>query len=294
MTVNENPRHYSADGGILFVVGTPIGNLEDITLRALRILKDVNVIAAEDTRHTRKLLSHYDIHTPLVSYHEHNKRSRIPLLISRLGAGERIALVSDAGMPGISDPGHELIVAALEGDIEVTVVPGASALISALVVSGLPTNAFTFSGFPPRKAGERADFMRRALASGSTTVFFESPKRLVNALELIERMAPGRRIAIARELTKKFEEVIRGDAAQLLAHFAEREPRGECVVILEGSMEPAAVFEEGPPPNPAALVHRLMQEKRLSRKEAMREVARRLNLSRRDVYEALLKEEEKE
>jgi 16S rRNA (cytidine1402-2'-O)-methyltransferase len=280
--------------GTLYIVGTPIGNLEDITLRALRTLREADLIAAEDTRHTRKLLAHYDIHSPLISYHEHNKRSRAPQLVSRMKEGARVALVSDAGMPGISDPGHELIVSALENKIGVTVSPGPSALLSALVVSGLPTREFAFAGFPPRKAGERAKFVERALSSQSTTVLFESPKRLVNLLDTIASLAPDRKVAVARELTKKFEEVLRGTAAELAAHFHAREPRGELVVILEASSGVAPQFSAAADPaSPGRLVERLMQEG-MGKKEAMRQAARRLGLSRRDVYEALLKEKREE
>jgi len=287
---NESNEKPSAAAGNLYVVGTPIGNLEDITLRALRVLREVDLIAAEDTRHTRKLLSHYDIHSPLTSYHEHNKRSKTPQLVAKLKEGADIALVSDAGMPGISDPGHDLIVSALEGGITVTVVPGPSALLSALVISGLPTGEFTFLGFPPRKSGERKKYLERALALVTTVVFFESPNRLPGLLEVIARLAPARKIVVARELTKKFEEALRGNAAGLFAHFEEQPPRGECVVLMEGSSEPPKVARPLECPSPAALVHQLMQEGGLSKKEAMRETAKRLKISRREVYGALLEE----
>lgn len=288
----SNPEQKSSPAGTLYVVATPIGNLEDITLRALRILREVDLIAAEDTRHTRKLLSHYDIHSPLISYHEHNRRMRIPQLISKLEAGSKIALVSDAGMPGISDPGHELIVAALEHNIEVTVAPGPSALLSALVVSGLPTQEFLFLGFPPRKAGERKRFIERALSSVSTVALFEAPNRIIALLQLINDVAPARRVVVARELTKKFEQVLRATAAELLAHFQESEPLGEFVVILEGSPKSLRASIPSEPQSPAELATQLMRQG-FQKKEAMREAARRLNISRREVYEALLKQKEK-
>jgi 16S rRNA (cytidine1402-2'-O)-methyltransferase len=271
----------------LYIVGTPIGNLEDITLRALRALREADLIAAEDTRHTRKLLSHYDIHTPLTSYHEHNKKTKGPQLIAKLLSGTSIALVSNAGMPGISDPGHDLIIAALEKDIEVTIVPGPSALLSALVMSGLPTHEFAFLGFPPRKAGERKEFVERALKSDKTIILFEATNRLINLLELTVKRAPDRKAAVARELTKKFEQVIRGTPDELLEHFRKHEPKGECVVLIEGSSQPLEQASEERLSS-TELVERLMQEG-VPKKEAMREAARRLGLSRRAVYDMFLK-----
>lgn len=272
----------------LYVVGTPIGNLEDITLRALRILEEADLIAAEDTRRTRKLLSRYDIHTPLTSYNEHNKIPRTPKLIAKMKDGARVALVSDAGMPGISDPGHDLITCALKKEIDVTVVPGPSSIIAALVLSGLPTGRFFFAGFAPRKKGERTRRLEELLASDATSILFESPNRLAALLETIAELAPERKVAVAREMTKKFEEVFRATAAETAAHFGERKPRGECVVVIEGSREKVK-----PSPPPAArdvggLVEALMQEEGISKKEAMRRAAKKLNISRRDVYRLLL------
>jgi 16S rRNA (cytidine1402-2'-O)-methyltransferase len=207
--------------------------------------------------------------------------------------GARVALVSDAGMPGISDPGHDLIVSALENGVEVTVIPGPSALISALVVSGMPTREFTFAGFPPRKAGERTRFVESALSSDRTIALFESPKRLVNLLGAIARLSPDRKMAVARELTKKFEEVLRGTAAELAAHFETREPRGELVIVLEASSGAPPLGAAADAASPVELVEQLIK-KGMRKKEAMRETARRLGLSRRDVYDALLKEKQEE
>jgi 16S rRNA (cytidine1402-2'-O)-methyltransferase len=204
--------------------------------------------------------------------------------------GQKIALVSDAGMPGISDPGHELIVSAIEHGIAVEVIPGPSALISAIVISGLPTAEFTFLGFPPRKAGERARFIERAFSSSVTVALFEAPKRLLGLLQLIARVEPERRVAVARELTKKFEEVLRGTAAELVAHFEAREPLGECVVLIEGSPEFGKKAKSPEISSPAELVERLIKEEGLSKKDAMRKAATQLGISRRDVYKALLKQ----
>ena len=275
----------------LQIVGTPIGNLEDVTLRALRILREADLIAAEDTRRTRKLLSHYDIHTPLVSYHEHNKQKMTLKLISKLKEGAVVALVSDAGMPGISDPGQELIGGAIDEGLQVSVVPGPSSILSALVLSGLSTRSFSFAGFLPRKKGERAKKLREVLSAESTAVIFESPNRLVALLEAIAEFAPERTIAVARELTKKFEQVVRGTASEALERFKEKEPRGECVVVLEGAGEVSADPSDLPPGDVPSFVERLMQEKGLSKKEAMRRVAKKFNISRREVYKQLLDEE---
>jgi 16S rRNA (cytidine1402-2'-O)-methyltransferase len=280
----------AALAGALYIVGTPIGNLEDITLRALRTLKEVGLIAAEDTRHTRKLLSHYDIHTPLVSYHEHNKSARTPQIVSKLKEGLSVALVSDAGMPGISDPGHDLIVAALQEQIGVTVIPGPSSIIAALVLSGLSTAEFHFAGFAPRKSGERTRFLEKILMSEATSVLFESPSRLVSLLATIADLAPERKIAVTRELTKKFEEVVRGTAAEVLAHFHEHKPLGECVVLVRGAAPSETVDRAETRPLPRELVETLMRETNLSKKEAMRHAAQQLGISRREVYKALLQE----
>ncbi|MBI5117031.1 16S rRNA (cytidine(1402)-2'-O)-methyltransferase [Candidatus Poribacteria bacterium] len=287
----SNTANTASPAGTLYIVGTPIGNLEDISLRALRTLKEVRLIAAEDTRHTRKLLSHYDIHTPLISYHEHNKLTKTPLLIGKLKEGTNVALVSDAGMPGISDPGHDLIVAALREGIPVTVIPGPSSIIAALVLSGLSTDEFCFVGFTPRKQGEKTRWLQKVLANQGTSVLFESPARLISLLEAIANIAPARHLAIARELTKKFEEVIRGTAIEALAHFRGQKPLGECVILIQGADGyEVRVREEGPRPSAVELVESLMREQCLSRKDAMRHTAQQLGISRREVYKALLRE----
>lgn len=229
--------------GTLYLVGTPIGNLEDITLRALRILREVSLIAAEDTRHTRKLLARYDIHTPTTSYFEHNKLAKLDAILSALEAGD-VALVSDAGMPGISDPGYELVRAALERGFPVVPVPGPSAIVAALAASGLPTDAFVYVGFLPRKAGERRRVLESLREERRTLVLYEAPHRLLDTLADILDTLGDRPVAIARELTKVHEEIWRGMVSGARAHFAGREPRGEFTLIVGGASEPQAWSEE--------------------------------------------------
>jgi 16S rRNA (cytidine1402-2'-O)-methyltransferase len=217
--------------GTFYVVATPIGNLEDITLRALHVLKVVDLIAAEDTRTTRVLLRKYEIRTRLVSYNEHNMRRRTPELLAALATGD-IALVSEAGTPGVSDPGHELIDAAIAAGFPVVPIPGPSAVVAALVASGLSMRQFTFLGFLPRRAGERRRALSAAAREPRTTVFFESPHRLRATLEAMRETLGDRRLAVCRELTKTFEEIFRGTASEALAHF--QEPRGEFTIVVEG------------------------------------------------------------
>jgi 16S rRNA (cytidine1402-2'-O)-methyltransferase len=218
--------------GTLYVVGTPIGNLEDITLRAIRTLKEVDLIAAEDTRVTRTLLNAYQITTPLSSFHEFSGPGKVRRLVERL-AGEDVALVSDAGTPGISDPGFPLIRAAIEAGIEVVPIPGPSATLTALVVSGLPMHAFTYLGFMPRKSGERRRLLASLADATLTQVLYESPHRLLATLgDIVSVLGPDRPLAIGRELTKKFEEIVRGSAAEALARFEKRAPRGEFTLVI--------------------------------------------------------------
>jgi 16S rRNA (cytidine1402-2'-O)-methyltransferase len=216
----------------LYVVATPIGNLEDISLRALRLLKQVQLIAAEDTRTTRQLLNFYDIKTPLTSYHEHNKRAKLNYLLDCLGK-EDVALVSEAGMPGLSDPGYELIAAAIERGISVVPVPGPSAVITALVVSGLPTDQFLYLGFLPRRPGARRRLFKSVVNEPRTMVAFEAPHRLSQTLSDAMEILGDRRAAVCRELTKVHEEVFRGRLSRAIEHFAQ--PRGEFTLVIEGS-----------------------------------------------------------
>ncbi|PKQ37670.1 MAG: 16S rRNA (cytidine(1402)-2'-O)-methyltransferase [Actinobacteria bacterium HGW-Actinobacteria-1] len=274
-----------SDGGRLLVCATPIGNLGDVTARVLDALREATVIVAEDTRVTRKLLARYDIHTPLERYDEATAAARTPELVERISAGARVALVSDAGTPGISDPGERLVDACLLAGLPVDVLPGASAIVTALVASGLPTRAFYFGGFLPRKAGE----LRRTLESLSkleaTLIFYESPRRTAATVSLIAEVFPARRAAMARELTKLHEEVLRGTTVELAASLDGRELKGE-VVLLVGPPVP----EEAPAADDAAVraaVERLVSEG-LTRKDAVKRVAAESGVPRNDVYRIAL------
>ena len=220
---------------MLFIVGSPIGNLNDITLRALSVLKEVNLVAAEDTRRSSILLKHFEISKPLVSFHEHNEARRTSELIEKMRAGEKIALITDAGMPSISDPGYRIVRACIENEIRVEVIPGPSAVLTALVASGLPTDRFYFGGFLPVKSGQRERELGFALAREVTSVYFESPHRIIRSLEVIAKADPSRVLCVARELTKHFEEYRRGDASSVLAHYAAHPPKGE-ITLLIGSV----------------------------------------------------------
>jgi len=226
---------------ILYVIATPIGNLEDISLRALRLLSEVKLIAAEDTRTTRHLLNAHNIKTPLTSYHEHSKRAKLDYLLNYLEKAD-LALVSEAGMPGLSDPGYELIVAAIERGISVVPIPGASAVITALVVSGLPTDQFLHIGFLPRRKGQRQRLLSSIIDEPRTIVAFETPHRLREALSDIEEILGNRRLCVCRELTKIHEEIFRGRVSQAREHFAE--PRGEFSLVIEGKTRAWLKFQE--------------------------------------------------
>lgn len=261
----------------LHLVATPIGNLEDVTLRALRILREVPLIAAEDTRTARKLLTHYDIHTELVSYNEHNMRDRTPQLLHALETGD-LALVSEAGTPGLSDPGHELVVAAIAAGHAVSPVPGPAAPIAALVASGLPFRQFAFLGFLPRRSTERKRLFGDRIADPATLVCFESPHRLRDALHDMLSALGDRSVAVCRELTKLHEEVFRGTLSEALTHF--QEPRGEFTVVIEGAS--AAKVDVSDDELRTEL--RRLRELGVSSRDAATEVARRTGASRRRVY----------
>jgi len=226
---------------VLYVIATPIGNLEDISLRALRLLREVKLIAAEDTRTTRHLLNAHNIKTPLTSYHEHSKRAKLDYLLNYLEKAD-LALVSEAGTPGLSDPGYELIVAAIEHGISVVPIPGASAVITALVVSGLPTDQFLYLGFLPRRKGQRQRLLSSIIDEPRTIVAFETPHRLREALSDIEEILGNRRLCVCRELTKVHEEIFRGRVSQAREHFAE--PRGEFSLVIEGRTRAWLKFQE--------------------------------------------------
>lgn len=267
--------------GSLIIVPTPVGNLEDITLRALRVLKEASLIAAEDTRTTAKLLAHFDIHTPLTSYHEHNKLSKLDTLLAALDAGD-VALVSDAGTPGLSDPGFELIQAVIASGRDVIPLPGASALLPALVASGLPTDSFLFLGFLPRKSNARQSIIEGVRDLLHTLVFYEAPHRLQETLQaLLDRLGP-RRVSIAREISKIHEEHWRGSLADALAEFTQREPRGEIVIVVEGFVpSPQKTWDEDRVR--AALGERIAAGE--SRSSAAKSVADESGWPRRDVYD---------
>ena len=265
--------------GTLYLVATPIGNLEDITFRAVRTLREADLIACEDTRHTRRLLDHYSIDKPAISYHEHNERERATELTAKLLAGISVALVSDAGMPLVSDPGYRLVAAAIDNGVPVVPIPGPSALVTALAASGMPTDAFYFGGFLPPKSGQRIRTLTALAAMEATLVFYEAPHRILDALADVEQTLGPRPVVVARELTKIHEEFVRGSAAEVRASFAARDSiKGEITLLIGRPAEP--------PPDSTPLdeaVAACMREG-LSRMDAMKAVARRRGLSKRDVY----------
>lgn len=271
--------------GILYVVGTPIGNLEDMTFRAVRILQAVDVIAAEDTRHTGKLLHHFQITTPQTSYHEHNQQRRIPELIEQLYQGKAIALVTDAGMPGISDPGYELVKACIEAGITIVPIPGPSAAITALSAAGLPTDKFVFEGFLPAKGQERKQRLDAIASLRQTLILYEAPHRLRQTLQdLAAVLGENRQIVLARELTKLHEEFWRGSITDAIAHYTSREPQGEFTLLIAGvSLEKPQLSEA----TLKAELQNLLQQG-LSRSEASRQLAQLTSLSRRHIYQLAL------
>ena len=230
----SQPTDLNPTEGVLYIVSTPIGNLEDITLRALRVLKEVDLIAAEDTRHARRLLAHYEINTPTTSYFEGNQIQKGERLVARLKAGESIALVSDAGTPTISDPGYRLLIQCIEADIPIIPIPGPSACIAAASVAGLPLHNFTFEGFLSPKSGRRKRQLMDLCEEKRTLIFYESPHRLIVFLQDALAVFGDRRISVARELTKKFEEVFRGTVTEAIEKFQETSPRGEFTIVIEG------------------------------------------------------------
>lgn len=271
--------------GTLYIVGTPIGNLEDMSFRAIRVLKTVDAIAAEDTRHTGKLLQHFQITTPQISYHDHNRRSRLPDLLARLQQGKSLALVTDAGMPGISDPGYELVKACAEAGIPVIPIPGPSAVITALSASGLPTDQFVFEGFLPAQGAARRERLETLTAETRTLVFYEAPHRLRQTLhDLSDSFGAERAITLARELTKLHEEFWRGTLAEAIDEYTQREPQGEFTLVVAGAVAIAPLLSE------SALKTELQTliEQGLSRSQASRQLAQQTNLSRRQLYQLAL------
>ena len=271
----------------LYVVATPIGNLEDITLRALRVLKEADLIACEDTRQTQKLLNHYGITTRTISYHEHNEASRAAELVIELERGARIALVTDAGVPGISDPGYRLISAAVKHGMSVVPIPGAAAFLSALVASGLPTDAFCFRGFLPAKRGQRRQALESVKESAETQVFYEAPHRIKEALEdVVEVLGPSRHVVVAREVTKLHEEFLRGSAAEGIEVLNSRgEVKGEITLLIgkaEDKAQPAAS-----PISVRDRVRQIMKEEKVDEKSALKKVAKEMGLSKSEAYREL-------
>jgi 16S rRNA (cytidine1402-2'-O)-methyltransferase len=281
------PPNGNIPGPRLYIVATPIGNLEDITLRALRVLKEVDLIACEDTRETQKLLTHYGIEKRTVSYHEHNEMTRAAELIMDVERGASVALVSDAGMPGISDPGFRLITLAIRHHVPVVPVPGATAFLAALVASGLPTDSFRFSGFLPAKRGKRREMLESILGSPRTQVFFEAPHRLLETMQdVVEILGLNRQVVIAREVTKLHEEFLRGRAAELLEKLKERpEIKGEITLLIgksEDSIQTAAAKV-----GVRSRLKQIMSEEHVDQKSALKKVAKELGVSKSEAYREL-------
>lgn len=276
--------------GTLYLCATPIGNLEDITLRCIRILKEVDLIAAEDTRNSIKLLNHFAIKTPMTSYHEHNKAGKGRKLVERLQEGEDIALITDAGTPGISDPGEDLVRMCREEGIPVTAVPGAAACITALTVSGLPTRRFAFEAFLPADKKERQAVLKEMVDETRTMVVYEAPHRLVRTLKTLKEALGNRRIRICRELTKKHEDVFATTIEEAAAHYEKQEPRGECVIVIEGkSREELSAGERARWEEMSIAEHmEYYMKDGMEKKEAMKQVARDRGVGKREIYQALL------
>jgi len=269
--------------GILYIVPTPIGNLEDITLRALRILKEVELIAAEDTRHTQHLLAHFGIKTALTSYHEHNERDKARTLVERLKSGANIALVSDAGTPAISDPGYRIVVEAIRAGMQIIPLPGASALTTALSASGLPTDRFLFEGFLPAKAQVRKAKLQSLRAETATLMFYEGPHRLSDALADMLKIFGDREVTIARELTKVHEEFLRGKLSELIDALADRDIKGEIAIIVQGSTGEAQVSDE----DLQAKISQLTRDG-MGVKEIAELLGERYGLAKKEVYKRAL------
>jgi len=284
-TETSNGRGTLAPGSALYLVATPIGNLEDITLRALRVLKEVDLIACEDTRQTQKLLSHYGIQTRMVSYHEHNEMTKAAELIVNLETGAKIALVTDAGMPGISDPGFRLIALAIRHHVPVVPIPGASAFLAALVASGLPTDSFRFSGFLPAKSGQRRKLLESVRESPRTQVFYEAPHRLLETLaDVAEVLGEDRHVVVAREVTKIHEEFLRGRTVEVLEQLKSRgDVKGEITLLIaktEGSELRAASSEL----SVAQRVKQIMSEDQVDEKSALKKLAKERGIGKSEAY----------
>jgi 16S rRNA (cytidine1402-2'-O)-methyltransferase len=289
MATEASPKSAQLEPGpALYLVATPIGNLEDITLRALRVLKNVDLIACEDTRQTQKLLNHYGISTRTVSYHEHNEMTKAAELVVDLEGGARIALVTDAGMPGISDPGYRLISLAIRHRVPVIPIPGASAFLAALVASGLPTDSFRFSGFLPAKRGERRSLLESVRGSARTQVFYEAPHRLLETLEdVAEVLGPARHVVVAREVTKIHEEFLRGTVDEVHTTLKSRgEVKGEITLLIakaEESAQPTVTARL----NIRERLHQLMAQEKIDEKAALKKLAKEMGVSKSEAYRDL-------
>jgi len=291
--MKDAQQHAAVSAGpALYLVGTPIGNLEDITLRALRVLKEVDVIACEDTRQTQKLLNHYAIATRTTSYHEHNEMTKSAELVKEMQEGASVALVTDAGMPGISDPGYRLTALAIRHRVPVVPVPGASAFLAALVASGLPTDSFRFSGFLPAKRGERRAALESAKSSPRTQVFYEAPHRIVETLtDVVEVLGEGRHVVVAREVTKLHEEFLRGRAAEVLDNLKAREAvKGEITLLIGKAEDGEARGAADASSARASIrqrVEQVMAEEKIDEKAALKKVAKERGVSKSEAYREL-------
>jgi 16S rRNA (cytidine1402-2'-O)-methyltransferase len=286
------PSSGQSEGGCLYLVATPIGNLEDITLRALRILRESDQIACEDTRHTQKLLNHYEIAKPLVSYHEHNEMTRAPELLIALEQGAKIALVSDAGMPLVSDPGYRLVTLCLRHKISVVPIPGPSALLAALAASGLPNEEFLFVGFLPARSGERQRALERLRIEDRTIIFYEAPYRVQECIADVREILGDRPACLAREVTKLHEEFLRGKLSELLTALEERPARGEITLLIGPADASEPCHHADSPQSLAARVEELMHQAKLDRKEALKLAAKEHGITRRAAYGQLISNRE--
>lgn len=281
-----------SDGyGTLYLCATPIGNLGDMTFRAVEILKKVSLIAAEDTRHTRKLTSHFDVHTPLTSYHEHNRQTKGPELVAKLLAGQDVALVSDAGLPGISDPGEDLVRLAIHAGVRVTPIPGACAALTALMASGLSTRGFQFVGFLPKASAARRKYLQTLRSIPETLLFYESPHQLIKTLEDLSAVLGERQAVIGRELTKLHEEFCRMTLSGLAVYFREHPPRGEFVIVVAGHDGEQELPEQSPPEITDESIRQEVERRvagGANKKDAIRMIASQWGLSRRRVYQLAL------
>ena len=288
----ESDKGISQGIGQLYLCATPIGNLEDITFRVLRILKEVDVIAAEDTRNSIKLLNHFEINTPMTSYHEYNKYDKAKTLVEKMLKGENVAVITDAGTPGISDPGEELVRQALEAGIKVSSVPGAAACITALTMSGQATRRFAFEAFLPADKKQRAQILEELQDETRTIILYEAPHHLVKTLEELFKTLGSRKVRICRELTKKHETVYADTLDGALAHYRDIEdPRGECVIIIEGADREDLNKQKQQSWEEMTIEEHMALYEDMNRKDAMKQVAKDRGVSKRDIYQALLKSE---